>query len=202
MTQADVDAGSITNTATATGTPPTGPDVVSPPSTVRIPITSAAKLGLVKTGRAVDLNGDRITNAGDRVDWTLKVTNLGTTTITDITVSDPSAGAVKCPRTSLAPGASMTCTVPSHSVTAADAARGKVVNTATAGGTGSGGPVKSNKAVASVPVHRKVPVTVTPPPPGRLPFTGVAFGPQLIMGGVGLAVIGVLFVLTARRRDQ
>jgi hypothetical protein len=58
--------------------------------------------------------------------------------------------------------------------------------------------------VASVPVHRKVtpPVTVTPPPPGRLPFTGVAFGSQLIMGGVGLAVIGVLFVLTARRRDQ
>jgi uncharacterized repeat protein (TIGR01451 family) len=204
VTQADVDAGSITNTATATGTPPSGPDVVSPPSTVRIPINAAAKLGLVKTGRAVDLNGDRITNAGDRVDWTLKVTNLGTTTITDITVSDPSAGAVKCPHTSLAPGASMTCTVLSHSVTAADAAKGIVVNTATAGGIGPGGPVTSNKAVASVPVHRKVtpPVTVTPPPPGRLPFTGVAFGSQLIMGGVGLAVIGVLFVLTARRRDQ
>ncbi len=31
VTQADIDAGSITNTATASGTPPTGPPVTSAP---------------------------------------------------------------------------------------------------------------------------------------------------------------------------
>ncbi|MEO7016740.1 MAG: hypothetical protein ABI067_09370, partial [Leifsonia sp.] len=41
ITQADVDAGSITNHVTATGTPPTGPDPVSPPSQVTIPAPSS-----------------------------------------------------------------------------------------------------------------------------------------------------------------
>ncbi|MFD7591321.1 LPXTG cell wall anchor domain-containing protein, partial [Kitasatospora sp. NPDC059811] len=36
VTQADVDSGKVTNTATATGTPPSGPPVTSPPSSATV----------------------------------------------------------------------------------------------------------------------------------------------------------------------
>ncbi|NUL44637.1 LPXTG cell wall anchor domain-containing protein [Cellulosimicrobium funkei] len=48
LTQADVDAGELTNTATATGTPPGGPDVTSPPSSHELPLPQASTLTLVK----------------------------------------------------------------------------------------------------------------------------------------------------------
>jgi hypothetical protein len=47
---------------------------------------------------------------GDPVGWTYVVTNLGTETLTDLTVSDDQGVAVSCPKTTLAPGESMTCT--------------------------------------------------------------------------------------------
>ena len=53
VTQADVDAGKITNTATATGTPPAGPAVTSPPSSAAVPAPSPGT-ALTKTA---DLGG-------------------------------------------------------------------------------------------------------------------------------------------------
>ncbi len=38
LTQADIDRGTTSNTATATGVPPTGPPIESPPSTGRGPL--------------------------------------------------------------------------------------------------------------------------------------------------------------------
>ncbi|AZH84559.1 isopeptide-forming domain-containing fimbrial protein [Plantibacter sp. PA-3-X8] len=49
LTQADVDRGNTTNTATASGTPPTGPPVESPPSTVEVPSVPAPALTVAKT---------------------------------------------------------------------------------------------------------------------------------------------------------
>jgi hypothetical protein len=46
---------------------------------------------------------------GLKVEWTYVVTNTGTTPLTDITVTDSAGVAVSCPRTSLDPGDSMTC---------------------------------------------------------------------------------------------
>jgi hypothetical protein len=201
-TQADVDATLITNTATATGTPPVPadpdapltPKPVSDPSTATVRSTAPSALGLTKTALAVDVNGDGRIDAGDRVDWTLLVSNLGASTITAIAVTDPSGGAVTCPSTTLAPGASMTCTVASHTITAADAAAGTVANTATATGSGPGGaPLNSGPATASVPVVAS-PV---------LASTGLTMLPQMVVAGGALLILGLMLILAvARRRNE
>jgi hypothetical protein len=51
LTQADVDAGAVVNTATATGTDPRGGSVGSPPATVTVPLPGPA--GLPQTGQPV-----------------------------------------------------------------------------------------------------------------------------------------------------
>jgi uncharacterized repeat protein (TIGR01451 family) len=193
VTQADVDSGSLTNTTTATGTPPTGTPPTAPPSTVKVPSTEVGKLSLIKSAHAVDLNGDGKIDLGDRIDWSLVVTNVGVVTVTGIAVSDPTAGAVTCPATSLAPAASMTCTAPPHTVTAADAKNGNVENTAVASGVHTHTPVTSPPSTARVTI-------VTPSVP--LAFTGVAYTSQLLYGGIGLMLIGGLLTLLGVRRRR
>jgi len=48
--------------------------------------------------------------AGDPVVWTYVVTNTGEAALTDVTVVDDQGVAVSCPKSTLAPGESMTCT--------------------------------------------------------------------------------------------
>ncbi len=62
------------------------------------------------------------------------MTNTGNVTLTAVGVSDPQVGPVTCPVTTLAPGASTTCTK-TYTLTQADVDAGSVVNTATASGT-------------------------------------------------------------------
>ncbi|MGG1909562.1 hypothetical protein AB1285_21625 [Microbacterium sp. NRRL B-14842] len=88
-TQADVDSGRLTNTATATATPPTGTPPVSPPSTVEVPFDGTNSLAIEKRATTVDVNANRIIDLGDRVEWTIIVTNTGAQTVSDIAVSDP-----------------------------------------------------------------------------------------------------------------
>jgi uncharacterized repeat protein (TIGR01451 family) len=210
VTQADLDAGSISNTATASGNDPSHGLVTSPPSTAKVVSTASSKLGLVKSAKAVDVNKDGVIDAGDRIDWTLVATNLGATTIKNLKISDSSAGKVTCPKTTLAPGASVTCTVASHTVTAADVTAGHVTNVARASGT-----VMNNVPISSPPAHATVDVHATPssttppstvPPSGSvppsLPFTGFAIALPLKTGAVAL-VLGVLlmFVAEIRRRS-
>ncbi|CUR54166.1 exported hypothetical protein [metagenome] len=141
ITQADVNAGSVTNVATAHGTPPTGPPVVTPPDTTTTPTSQVPGLVLDKRITSVtDVNGNGLTDAGDRINWVFEVTNNGTVTLTAVGVSDPLAGAVTCPVTTLAPGASTLCTAVPYVITAADVAAGNVHNTATAQGTPPTGP--------------------------------------------------------------
>ncbi len=74
--------------------------------------------------------------AGQPVAYSFVVTNSGGQTLTGVRVADPLSGlsAVSCPTTTLAPGASTTCTA-SYTTTAADVTAGQVANTATAAGT-------------------------------------------------------------------
>ncbi len=159
VTQADIDSGQITNTAVATGTPPTGPAVTSPPSEVTVPAQRNNALRVAKTATPTS-----VSTAGQVVTYDFVVTNDGNTTVSGITVRDTafsgSGGAptVNCPSTSLAPGVSMTCTA-TYTVTAADIAGGRITNTAVASGTGPDG-----ATVTSPPSSADVTVPVVPAP--------------------------------------
>ncbi|CUR55154.1 putative Conserved repeat domain protein [metagenome] len=140
LTQADVNAGSVTNTATAQGTPPTGPTVSSAPDSTSTPTSTVAALSIDKTAAApLDVNGNGRVDAGDTVAYTFLVTNTGAVTLTGIAVSDAKVGAVTCPVTTLAPAASTTCTA-GYTITQADVNAGAVNNSATAAGTPPTGP--------------------------------------------------------------
>ncbi|WP_344324557.1 DUF7507 domain-containing protein [Kitasatospora putterlickiae] len=210
VTQADVDTGTVKNTATATGTPPTGEPPVSPPSDVTIPSNGKGLLGLAKTAEVTDTNGR--TDTGDRIDWRLTVTNQGTLTITDIKVNDPTAGDVSCPRSGLAPGETMTCTTRPHTITAQDAERGKVVNTATATGRAGDTPLTSPEASASVKVEPDdAPAALGGPsgpagpepsgPSGVLARTGTIALTATGVGGL-LLILGALALGLSKRRRR
>ena len=55
-----------------------------------------------------------MTTAGDTIAYTFVVTNTGNVTLDSVAVDDPLVGAVSCPVTTLAPGASTTCTATLH----------------------------------------------------------------------------------------
>ncbi|MGW4033304.1 DUF7507 domain-containing protein [Streptomyces sp. NPDC004838] len=209
VTQADVDKGSIKNTATGTGTPPNGKPPVSPPSTVTVPSDGKGKIGLTKAAEVTDVNKNGRTDAGDRIDWKFTVANEGPLTITGIKVVDPTAGAVTCPKTSLDPGQTMKCSAKPHIITSEEAARGKVVNTATATGKSGGSDITSPEATATVkvtsdtpttPVHTDKPGTPKPAPTGVLSKTGTtAIVVASIAAGL-LLVGGLVFGLSKRQR--
>ena len=75
-TQADVDRGSITNTGTATGTPPAGP-ALTRQSSVTIPATPDPAITLVKTASITELLGRRARS----ITYSYQVTNTGNVTL-------------------------------------------------------------------------------------------------------------------------
>ena len=159
VTQADIDAGSVVNTATATGTPPNGgTPVTSPPSTATVTATPAPALTIVKSATPTT-----VTAAGQTVDYSFLVTNTGNVTLSPVVVNDTSfsgtgtLSAISCPGTSLAPGTNETCTA-TYKVTQADINAGKITNTATATGT----PPNGGTPVTSPPSSTTV--TATPGP--------------------------------------
>ena len=139
LSQADVDAGKVDNTATATGTPPAGPPVTDS-DTVSTPVPKLPALELDKTGSAINDNDANGADAGDTVTYGFKVTNTGNVTLNPVTVSDPKLGAITCPSGALLPGASVSCTPKTYTLLQADVNAGKVENTATAHGSPPSGP--------------------------------------------------------------
>ena len=57
LTQADIDRGTFTNTATVTGTTPSGADVTDTDDDIQT-FTPSAGISITKTGTYVDFNGD------------------------------------------------------------------------------------------------------------------------------------------------
>ncbi|KAB8188912.1 hypothetical protein FKV24_009640, partial [Lysobacter maris] len=93
----------------------------------------------------------------DVISYTVTVANSGNVTVTNIAVGDVYEGgastAVTCPQTMLAPGASMTCTAYTHTVTQVEVdAGGTLDNTATATGEDPTGAQVSDDDTESVPV--------------------------------------------------
>ncbi|WP_431876107.1 DUF7507 domain-containing protein [Micromonospora marina] len=156
VSQADLDHGSLTDSATATGTPPTGPAVVSDPSDLTIPRAEVtASISVDKTSTTTV-----ITAPGQQVPYRFVVVNTGGLSLSNVNVTDvqtpPSSnanlGPITCPDTTLAPGASTTCTA-TYTVTQADLDNGSLADTATAHGTppGTTTPVDSDPSTLTVP---------------------------------------------------
>ena len=124
-----MDAGEVVNTATASGTPPTGPpttgeDTVTTPIPAA-PVITVDKQAGVPTGAT----------AGSTIDYSFVVTNTGNVTLDPVSrLLIPKTGPVSCPVTVLAPGESTTCTA-TYTLTQADVDAGHVANTATVTGT-------------------------------------------------------------------
>lgn len=193
ITQADVDAGSVANTATARADDPDRGPVAGPPDSTSTPIDPRPGLALVKSAELADSDGDGRADAGERVEYGFLVTNTGNLVVRDIVVDDPmlaAAGeAITCPATELAPGDSMTCTA-EHVVTKAEAGQKEIVNNATAEGSTVLSVVTTPISTARVPGS----------PDSTLAYTGGgALGALGVGVFAGLAGLGLL-ILARRRR--
>ncbi len=134
VTQADLDAGSVTNSSSASGTAPDSSTVTSGTSTVTVDATQSPSLLIDKTTTTSTYSA-----VGDTITYDFAVTNNGNVTLTDVTINDALAGlsAISCtggPITSLAPGATVDCTA-TYAVTQADLDAGSVTNSSSASGT-------------------------------------------------------------------
>ncbi|OOG68709.1 hypothetical protein B0E43_22090, partial [Algoriphagus sp. A40] len=126
LTQADIDGGSFTNTATATGEDP-NEDPVSDDDDDEQTFGQRPSLDIEK-----DADQPSYDEAGDVLTYTLVVSNNGNVTLEDIVVTDPQAAITSgSPIASLAPGASATITA-SYTVSQADVDAGSFTNVATA----------------------------------------------------------------------
>ncbi|MFF2628589.1 LPXTG cell wall anchor domain-containing protein [Kitasatospora griseola] len=214
ITEEDVEAGHVTNTARASGVDPEGRPVESGPGEVTVETASgASSLSITKQA---DVSGSA--QVGDTVTYTYTVTNTGTTVLTDVMVRDDRVASVSCEATMLEPGASTTC----HGVYVVmeeDAKAGHVINTATASGRDPQGqlvesrPVSLCVTVSECPEKEKgegcvkVPRPTSPPKHGggggggHLPDTGSPAGLAAAgLAGGGLLTLGGVLLYRARRR--
>ncbi|MFC7545453.1 LPXTG cell wall anchor domain-containing protein [Plantactinospora sp. GCM10030261] len=157
VTQADLDNGAVTDTATAHGTPPGSQTPIdSPPASLTIPASGVeASITLTKVTTTATID-----TVGQQVPYQFLVVNTGGLTLSNVNVTDvqtpPSSnadlGPISCPATTLAPGASTTC-IATYTVTQADLDNGGVTDTATAHGTppGSQTPIDSAPSSLTVP---------------------------------------------------
>nr|WP_272944022.1 hypothetical protein [Micromonospora lupini] len=205
VTAADIDAGTITNTAVAAGTPPTVPGqqpptpVRSGPATAEVTATRGAAITVVKSSST-----EKITRPGQQVPFQFVVTNTGRVTLTDVTVTDTltapalpaNLGPITCgpERTpngavTLAAGAAVTCAT-TYTVSKADHHHGSLRNSATATGTPPDGPA---------PVAPES--TITIPVKGKLPVTGTSFPiGGWMTAGVLAVLLGAALLLVVRQR--
>ncbi len=194
MTQANVDAGSVTNTANASGTRPGGGTVNAPlASATAVSNAGGPAISLVKTASLVDSNGNGVGDAGETVNYTLVATNTGPVTLNNVTISDPLLPSLLCtppqPAT-LAPTQTLTCTG-SYVITSAD-----VLN-ATLSNIGHGAGIRPAPGNVRVTSNRTVVVNLLGiPQPRSIPVQGPF---ALLFLAIGVVLLAAR-PLAARRR--
>ena len=173
VSQADVDHGSIADTATAQGTPPSGGTISADSSPVTVDVTESPSLSIAKTASPSTVDA-----AGQTVTYTFTVENTGNSTITDVSVTDvptaPAGGATPVCQTlvnpsgtcsgnstSLLPGETAVFTA-TYTVTQADIDNGSIVDSATTQGTTpTGGTVTNTSNIVTVIVTQTPSLTIS-----------------------------------------
>jgi uncharacterized repeat protein (TIGR01451 family) len=157
LLQSDVDLGSRSNTATATGNPPQG-DPVSDDDTATVPLPAAPALQLSKTTQSAPFD-----HPGQELDYTYTLTNTGNVTLGGpFAIQDDRSTDAACPASpsSIAPGDSISCTGTYH-VTQDDIDAGSVTNHATGTANFQNGTVTSNEDEATVQAIQTPSVSLT-----------------------------------------
>ena len=137
VTQADLDAGIIVNTATAYGSY-NGNTVTSNPDSAQVTAVPYLELALDKS-----VNPDTYATVGSVLTYSYAITNNSNLTVSSLYVSDDKLGTVSCPAVDLAPGASITCTA-NYTIKLSDLLTGEILNVATAHGATAAGGVSSD----------------------------------------------------------
>ena len=132
ITQADIDAGEVPNTATVTGTAPAGGTVTDEGSDL-VALGQVPGMALVKTGVLDDADGNGLANVGETISYDFEVTNTGNVTLTGVSIADPLPGlsAISPASAEIAVGASVVFTA-TYAITQADIDAGEVFNSAVA----------------------------------------------------------------------
>jgi LPXTG-site transpeptidase (sortase) family protein len=199
VTQADLNAGSVTNTATATAGGTT-----SNSSSRTATATQSPALTLTKS----ITSGNPYSTVGGTISYSYAVLNSGNISLAGpVTVSD-SLVTVICPNVNtvgnldgfLDPGESLTCTA-SHTVTQADLNAGSVTNLASA----SAGGITSNSDSETATATQSPELTLTKSITGGSPYSSV--GDMILYGydvrNTGnVALAGPFAVLDDRSTDE
>lgn len=111
---------------------------------------------VARTPRSVDLNGNAVVDAGDTIRYSYTLRNLTGKTMRQVTVRDSNAGRIPCQVSTLAVGASTTCTAKgSYSITQTDVDSGVVRSSAVARGeVDKQGMVQTSVASPPLPVDQ------------------------------------------------
>jgi hypothetical protein len=119
--------------------------------------------------------GSDVFTVGDTVPYNFKVTNNGNVDLHAVAVTDPKITKISCPATTLAAGASMTCTGSYGPLAKAEVAIGHFDNTATASGKT---PSPDNADLLSNPATAKVPT-----------YTNGALSVKKMLAGLGASAV-------------
>jgi uncharacterized repeat protein (TIGR01451 family) len=134
LTQADVDAGTVHNSATATAKNQLD-QTLTQVATFDQALLPVPSIALLKSG-IVDLGPDNVASLGDVITYHFDVTNTGNVTLKTVNVTDlPGFTMSGGPIASLAPGTTNSTTfTATHSLVQADLDLGQITNQATATG--------------------------------------------------------------------
>lgn len=162
VTEEDVKADKIANTAVAHGTDPEGESTKDDVPGTKEDLTDVPAPSLAVVKKAVVSGDDQIASLGETITYTIEVTNNGNVTVSNITVKDDLLKKTWTINT-LAPKANKTYTE-TYTVTEADILAGKIENVATAEGKDpSGNDVRTEGKVDTTtdPIKNKLEVVKT-----------------------------------------
>lgn len=162
VTQADVDAGTVVNSASSSADSPDASKVVSNRSTVSTSIENLPQLTVAKTAGRTHIPADE-ERVGEVIPYSLTVSNTGNVTVSGIELEDElAAKSLKVDwggnaNHTLAPGQSVPASA-SYAISDTDVDSGIVENTAQAGGKApNDSSVRSNVAKAATTIEKAEP---------------------------------------------